>query len=58
MRWAWEHPLAMAELGKHARVLFKAKYTAEHNYPLLMDIYRQAREVRAGRICGVSTENG
>jgi glycosyltransferase involved in cell wall biosynthesis len=40
--WAWEHPDEMAEMGQNARREYEAKYTCEHNYPMLMEIYRQA----------------
>ena len=38
--WAWEHPEEMVEMGKNARKEFEAKYTAEKNYEMLMDIYQ------------------
>jgi glycosyltransferase involved in cell wall biosynthesis len=40
--WAWNNPGAMCEMGKAARKDFEAHYTAEKNYPLLMQIYEQA----------------
>jgi glycosyltransferase involved in cell wall biosynthesis len=40
--WAWSHPRAMEEMGKAARLEYEEKYTAERNYAMLMDIYRQA----------------
>jgi glycosyltransferase involved in cell wall biosynthesis len=46
--WAWDHPTEMREMGKAARREFEAKYTAEGNYPILMDIYETAR-ARRGR---------
>jgi glycosyltransferase involved in cell wall biosynthesis len=44
--WAWNHPLEIRAMGRAARREFEAKYTAESNYPLLMDIYAG---VKAGR---------
>ena len=41
--WAWDHPADMRIMGQEARQEFEAKYTAESNYPILMDIYEQAR---------------
>jgi glycosyltransferase involved in cell wall biosynthesis len=40
--WAWTHPEEMADMGREARREYEAKYTAEKNYPLLMDIYQRA----------------
>ncbi len=37
--WAWNHPVEVREMGRAARREFEAKYTAERNYPILMDIY-------------------
>ncbi len=42
--WAWEHPEEMAAMGRNARAEYEAKYTAERNYALLMDIYQAAIE--------------
>ncbi|HUI44137.1 MAG TPA: glycosyltransferase, partial [Terriglobia bacterium] len=39
--WAWSHPEAMRRMGQEARREFEAKYTAETNYPLLLEIYHQ-----------------
>ena len=40
--WAWAHPEEMAEMGKEARSEYEAKYTAERNYQILMEIYDKA----------------
>lgn len=40
--WAWNHAERMRLMGKEARREFESKYTAEKNYPLLMEIYRHA----------------
>jgi glycosyltransferase involved in cell wall biosynthesis len=44
--WAWSHPEAMSEMGRAARAEYEAKYTAERNYHLLMDIYQRAMSAR------------
>jgi glycosyltransferase involved in cell wall biosynthesis len=48
VRWAWEHPEEMVEMGKNARREYEEKYTAEKNYHLLMEIYRGAIEANEG----------
>jgi glycosyltransferase involved in cell wall biosynthesis len=40
--WVWTHPEQTAEMGKEARREYEAKYTAEKNYSLLMEIYERA----------------
>jgi glycosyltransferase involved in cell wall biosynthesis len=42
VEWAWTHKERMAEMGKEARREYEAKYTAERNYPMLMEIYQRA----------------
>jgi len=42
VEWAWTHPEQMAEMGKEARREYEAKYTAERNYRMLMEVYRHA----------------
>jgi glycosyltransferase involved in cell wall biosynthesis len=42
VEWARFHPEQMVAMGKNARREYQAKYTAEKNYPLLMEIYRRA----------------
>jgi glycosyltransferase involved in cell wall biosynthesis len=37
--WAWSHPEEMKCLGNGARKEYENKYTAEKNYPQLMEIY-------------------
>jgi len=37
--WAWEHPKELEEMGREARREYKAKYTAERNYEMIMEIY-------------------
>lgn len=50
MQWAWEHPHEMAEMGRNARREYKAKYTADRNYEMLMDIYQRTIEVNRGKV--------
>ncbi len=42
VEWAWSHPKQMREMGEEARKEYETKYTAEKNYPILMDIYERA----------------
>ncbi len=42
--WAWSHPAEMEALGRGARGEFEARFTAERNAQLLMEIYRTAIE--------------
>jgi glycosyltransferase involved in cell wall biosynthesis len=44
VRWAFEHPEAMAAMRVAARREFEEKYTAEKNYKMLINIYEQAME--------------
>jgi len=39
--WAWNHPEKMAEMGKQARDEYEKKYTAQHNFRQLQDIYQK-----------------
>lgn len=40
--WAQQHPDQMAEMGRNARALYEATYTAERNYQQLIAIYDSA----------------
>jgi glycosyltransferase involved in cell wall biosynthesis len=40
--WAWAHPEEMAAMGRAARAEYEAKYTAERNYAMLIEIYQRA----------------
>jgi glycosyltransferase involved in cell wall biosynthesis len=40
--WALNNPVRMRSFGKEARQEYEKKYTAEKNYPILMDIYQRA----------------
>jgi glycosyltransferase involved in cell wall biosynthesis len=42
VEWAWAHPQEMRAMGAEARNDYEQKYTAEKNYPMLMNIYRHA----------------
>jgi glycosyltransferase involved in cell wall biosynthesis len=44
VEWAWTHPEEVRAMGREARNDYKLKYTAEKNYPMLMEIYQRARE--------------
>jgi glycosyltransferase involved in cell wall biosynthesis len=41
VEWAWAHPEEMAAMGRAARAEYEAKYTAERNYTLLMEVYQR-----------------
>jgi glycosyltransferase involved in cell wall biosynthesis len=47
----WAEPAETRRMGREARAEFEAKYTAERNYPILMDIYSRAlsRRTSGGR---------
>jgi glycosyltransferase involved in cell wall biosynthesis len=47
VRWAWMHPEEMEIMGRNARAEYEAKYTANRNYEMLIDIYRDAIASRA-----------
>ena len=40
VRWAWTHSAEMDEMGSAARQLYLLNFTAEKNYDVLMNIYR------------------
>ena len=42
MLWAQQHPQQMAEMGRNARAVYEAEFTAERNYQQLMAIYQSA----------------
>jgi glycosyltransferase involved in cell wall biosynthesis len=42
MRWMWNNRESAARFGQAARTEYERKYTAEKNYPKLMDIYKRA----------------
>lgn len=41
--WAWHHPEKMEEFGRAARLEYEARYTADLNYEILMEIYGSVR---------------
>ena len=49
VEWAWSHPNEMNAMGREARAEYEAKYTSEHNYPMLMEIYRRAMAIYGQR---------
>lgn len=49
VEWAWTHPSELAAMRPAARAEFEAKYTAERNYELLMEIYQLAIQRRHER---------
>ena len=42
MAWAQQHPEQMADMGRNARALYEAEFTADRNYEQLMQIYHDA----------------
>jgi len=42
VEWAWTHDQEMELMGRNARAEYEAKYTAERNCGMLMEIYQQA----------------
>jgi len=43
LKWALTHRKEIDQMGKNARKEFELKYTKETNYPILMNIYDQAK---------------
>jgi glycosyltransferase involved in cell wall biosynthesis len=46
LTWADANPDLMEAMGRRARTEFEVKYSAERNYRMLMDVYRQALDTR------------
>lgn len=42
MQWALQHPDQMAEMGRNARAVYEAEFTADRNYQQLIAIYDEA----------------
>jgi len=42
VEWALAHPEEMQAMGRHARIEYEQKYTADRNHTLLMEAYRRA----------------
>jgi glycosyltransferase involved in cell wall biosynthesis len=58
VEWAWTHPERMQEMGREARREYESKYTAEKNYPMLMEIYQRAIAGRGSQTQSVALEAG
>jgi glycosyltransferase involved in cell wall biosynthesis len=48
VKWAWDHPEQMEQMGRLARFEYERKYTAERNYRSLMRIYDEVLEGNTG----------
>jgi len=55
VRAVWQDQAALANMGKTARTIFDAEYTAETNHDLLMNIYEQAILRRQQTLTGSGT---
>jgi glycosyltransferase involved in cell wall biosynthesis len=42
VKWSYEHPKEMMEMGMKARRVFEEKYTVQRNYEQMMQIYKKA----------------
>ncbi|MFO1379090.1 MAG: glycosyltransferase family 4 protein [Chitinivorax sp.] len=49
LRWAGEHPEAMLEMGRNARLKYEAGFTPASNYQQLMTIYEEAIQAMQGK---------
>jgi len=49
--WAWNNPVRLRLMVQEGRQVFEEKYTAEKNYPILMEIYRRASGGNAAQSC-------
>ena len=49
VEWAWTHPKELVAMGRAARAEYEAKFTAERNYKMLMEIY--------GKVLGTGIED-
>ncbi len=47
VEWAVAHPSQLAAMGRNARHEFEARYTAEQNYAMLMQIYEHTMSTHA-----------
>ncbi len=50
VRWAWEHPADIQEMGLRARQEFEQKYTAERNISMLEEAYEFALASRGKQV--------
>ena len=53
--WAESNPAAMRQMGQAARAEYLARYTPEHNYEILLEIYGEA--ISEGKIRRLSETN-
>jgi glycosyltransferase involved in cell wall biosynthesis len=53
--WAETNPAAMRQMGQAARAKYLARYTPEHNYEILLEIYGEA--ISEGKIRRLSKTN-
>jgi glycosyltransferase involved in cell wall biosynthesis len=44
VEWAWAHPNEIRDMGRNARAEYEAKYTAERNYKMLLEVYQQVMQ--------------
>jgi len=58
VEWVWTHPREMEEMGHMARAEYKAKYTAERNYEMLMEIYTKAIAARGQGVLDEVRDDG
>jgi glycosyltransferase involved in cell wall biosynthesis len=58
IEWALTHPDRMRQMGREARREYESKYTADRNYPLLMEIYQRAIAGSNSPLPGVESEIG
>ncbi len=49
VKWAWEHPGEMTQMGRNARREYEAKYTADRNYGMLTGIYQRVIALKRDR---------
>jgi glycosyltransferase involved in cell wall biosynthesis len=50
VEWAWANPQALREMGRNARAEYEAKYTAERNYQMLMEIYQRVLDSKGAMV--------
>lgn len=55
IEWAWNHPKEIQLMGSEARCEYERMYTAEKNYPMLMEIYQHALK-KKDRLCETAVD--
>ena len=55
VEWAWNHPLELARMGRAARRKYESDYTAEKNYSLLIETYKEAIAACASPSMAIAT---